>query len=399
MQAKLHEQVAGTSEGARAKEILRSCVHCGFCNATCPTYLLTGDELDGPRGRIYLIKEMLEAGDANPVAQRHLDRCLTCRACETTCPSGVQYGELLELGRDFMEPRQGRGVVAAAVRGWLKLVVPDADAFRRWARVGNWFRWLLPRILSAQLPEVTQRSRPVAGKHPRKVLLLQGCVQQVATPAANDALASLLSQHGIEATFATQEGCCGSLNLHLGDRERALAQIRHNVDTLIDLLPDIDAVVSSASGCGVTYKDYARLLDGDPEYAAKASQLAEKVCDAAEFLASEGLACSKVPGVERVAWHPPCTLQHGQQITGLVERLLAEAGYELTHVADAHLCCGSAGTYSLLQPAMSEALREGKLQALRAGNPDVIATANVGCQTHLASGSSLPVVHWVELLR
>jgi glycolate oxidase iron-sulfur subunit len=363
MQTELHEAVAGTREGARAEQILRSCVHCGFCNATCPTYLLTGDELDGPRGRIYLIKDMLETGNANGVVQRHLDRCLTCRACETTCPSGVQYGELLELGRGFMESRQPRSILQSVIRRWLNAVVPKPAVFRR---------------------------------------LLQGCVQRVATPNVNDALISLLNKQGISVILSPNEVCCGSLNLHLGEHEQAMLQVRRNVDSLVGLLdehPDVEAVLSTASGCGVTYKDYARLLEADPEYAAKAAGLLSKVHDVAEFVAVEGLRCEKTAGVETVAWHPPCTLQHGQKITGLVEGILERAGYRLLEVNDAHLCCGSAGTYSLLQPALSHALRDNKLQALQAPEPDAIATANVGCQTHLAAASRVPVMHWLELVR
>ncbi len=399
MQTDLHTRVAATAEGQRAEQILRTCVHCGFCNATCPTYLLTGDELDGPRGRIYLIKSMLETGESDAVAQRHLDRCLTCRACETTCPSGVEYGELLELGRGFMEPRQSRPTLQRWLRQWLKSVVPDARVFRRWAKVGGWFRWLLPSRLRAHLPVITRVREPRTSAHERKVLVLQGCVQRVATPGANEALSELLDRHGIQTMTLPEEGCCGSLSLHLGDHELALAQIRHNVDSLVDRLADVDWVISTASGCGVTYKDYVRLLEHDPGYAAKAAQVVRKFVDVAEFLSQEDLQCDRVVGVETVAWHAPCTLRHGQKVEGVVERLLTKAGYRLVEVAERHLCCGSAGTYSLLQPTLSEALRERKLQALSAHGPDIIATANVGCQSHLASHSRVPVVHWVELLR
>ncbi len=401
MQTDLHADVATTRSGARAEQILRSCVHCGFCNATCPTYLLTGDELDGPRGRIYLIKEMLESGAANAVAQRHLDRCLTCRACETTCPSGVEYGELLELGRNFMEPKQPRPLLQSLKRRWLNAVVPDAKAFARWVNLGNWFRWLLPGALRASLPRSVTRVPASPQTHARKVLVLQGCVQRVATPGANDAFIDLLDSHGFEAVFAEAEGCCGSLNLHLGAREQALGQIRRNVDSLHDLLQgreDIEAVVSTASGCGVTYKDYVRLLEDEPDYAAKAAWLVRMVRDAAEFVAAEGFQFNKDPDVNSIAWHAPCSLQHGQQITGVVERLLQGAGYQLVEVADSHLCCGSAGTYSLLQPELAETLRERKLASLQAHAPDVIATANVGCQTFMAATSRVPVRHWLELL-
>ena len=339
---------------------------------------------------------------ANEVVQRHLDRCLTCRACETTCPSGVQYGELLELGRGFMESRQPRSILQSVIRRWLNAVVPKPAVFRRWAKVGNWFRWLLPGELRANLPRVGKSREVSQQSHERKVIVLQGCVQRVATPNVNDALISLLNKQGISVILSPNEVCCGSLNLHLGEHEQAMLQVRRNVDSLVGLLdehPDVEAVLSTASGCGVTYKDYARLLEADPEYAAKAAGLLSKVHDVAEFVAVEGLRCEKTAGVETVAWHPPCTLQHGQKITGLVEGILERAGYRLLEVNDAHLCCGSAGTYSLLQPALSHALRDNKLQALQAPEPDAIATANVGCQTHLAAASRVPVMHWLELVR
>jgi len=400
MQTNLHPDIAASSNGERAEQILRSCVHCGFCNATCPTYLLTNDELDGPRGRIYLIKEMLESGESNGVAQRHLDRCLTCRACETTCPSGVEYGDLLDIGRSFLEPRQDRGLVESVVRRWLNSVVPNATAFRRWSRVGNWFQWLLPGRLRAHLPRTEKREPLVQKSYKRKVLVLHGCVQGVTTPRTNKAFVRLLNAHEFEVVEAKDEGCCGSLSLHLGAHDRALGQIRANVDRLNRLMQEtqVEAVVSTASGCGVTYKDYGRLLEHDAEYAAKATRLVSKILDVAEFVANENLIGKKRDGIESVAWHAPCSLQHGQKINGLVERLLRGAGYELVEVADAHLCCGSAGTYSLLQPALSESLRDCKLAVLQAGAPDVIATANVGCQTHLGVGSRVPVLHWLELL-
>lgn len=399
MQTELHPSIADTHSGRRAQEILRSCVHCGFCNATCPTYLATGDELDGPRGRIYLMKEMLEAGEANAVAQNHLDRCLTCRACETTCPSGVAYGELLEVGRSLAESAGSRGFVTDVIRRWLKAVVPDVRAFRRWATLGGWVRWLLPVRLRRQLPEVAEL-RPIVGStHERKVLVLEGCVQQVATPTVNAALAERLGERGFQVLTAAGEACCGSLNLHLGDEAGARAQMRHNVDVLWPLLGELDAVLSTASGCGVTYKDYGRLLADDADYADKAAALSAKVLDVAEFCEREELQFDRAADVQRVAWQAPCTLQHGQQVNGTVERLLERAGYALVDVADGHLCCGSAGTYSVLQPDLSERLRDAKLNALCANTPDVIATANVGCQTHLASASGIPVRHWVELLR
>jgi glycolate oxidase iron-sulfur subunit len=399
MQVELHDDLRDTAEGSRAEQIMRSCVHCGFCNATCPTYQITGDELDGPRGRIYLIKEVLESGTGNPTAQRHLDRCLTCRACETTCPSGVAYGELLEVGRGIIEKSQPRDLLSQTMRRWLMAVVPYPGRFRALVRIGGWFRWMLPGRLQQALPRLKRFKPSVRAGHRRRVLVLQGCVQQVATPQANDCLAELLDKRGFEVVYADGEVCCGSLNLHLGARESALVNIRQNIDALAPYLDDVEAVVSTASGCGVTIKDYPRLLMDDADYAPRAAALVRKFQDVAQFVTLENLGCRKIDGVRRVAWHAPCTLQHGQQITGLVENLLQGAGYELVPVADAHLCCGSAGTYSLLEPRLSAELRERKLAELCAHEPDVIATANVGCQMHLDGAPGVPVHHWLELLR
>ena len=402
MQTELPLQLLATEHGARADSILRSCVHCGFCNATCPTYQLLGDELDGPRGRIYLIKEMLETEQADAVTRLHLDRCLTCRACETTCPSGVRYGELLEIGRDYLEAELPRHGVDRWLRRWLLAVVPRPRRFQRWAGLGRAFRWLLPRKLARQLPPAARsRSEPVARwSLPRqRVLLLQGCVQRAATPQVNAQLTKLLAVRGIEAITVSDEVCCGSLALHLGAGEQARATMAGNTDALAPLLPEVAAVISTASGCGVTMKDYGRLLADDPQRRDRARQLAEQTVDVAEYLHGLDSDWQRDEKVRRVAWHPPCTLQHGQQITGLVEALLERAGYELVPVRDAHLCCGSAGTYSLLQPELAGRLRDAKLAALDAHRPDVIATANVGCQLHLTADPGTPVVHWLELLR
>ena len=422
----------------RANEILRRCVHCGLCNATCPTYQVLGDELDGPRGRIYLIKSLLE--DPEPsraaVAQTHLDRCLTCRACETTCPAGVAYGELLEIGRDVAHERAKRGLRRRLLRGWLGRVAPSIRWFPRWAALGRCLRWALPNRLAAALPKPSAAPKRPAKRPPpdgenaerleRRVLLLQGCVQRQATPEVNAAAVRFFNSQGVETVCAAGEGCCGGLNLHLGQASRARQAMRRNLDALGPLLDRVEWVVSTASGCGVTVKDYGRLLADDPKYAAKASRLAAMTRDLAEVAVelvgdgASGFASlrKKPPRAawqdaaaerdepsetrprppQKVAWHPPCTLQHGQRISGLVEGLLAAAGYELAPVRDAHLCCGSAGTYSLLQPEMAERLRRNKLASLTAEQPDLIATANVGCQMHLAAVADRPVLHWIELL-
>ncbi len=396
MKTELPLEVLATEEGARADAILRSCVHCGFCNATCPTYSLLGDELDGPRGRIYLIKEMLESEQADPVVRTHLDRCLTCRACETTCPSGVRYGELLEIGRGYLERRLPRRGIDAWIRRRLLNLVPQPRRFRRWVRLGRAVRWLLPSRLRRQVPPAPRSGGwpPPDPAAERRVLVLQGCVQRVSTPEVDGLLAELLASRGIAAVAAAGETCCGSLALHLGETERARETMTANVAALTPLLDGVEAVISTASGCGVTVKDYGRLLGGDA-----AARLAEKTLDAAEYLHRLDTTWQRRAPYRRVAWHAPCTLQHGQRVRGVVERLLEAAGYELVPVAEPHLCCGAAGTYALLQPELAEPLKKRKLAALQAHGPEVIATANVGCQLHMNEGARVPVVHWLELLR
>ena len=418
MQTRLPDDLLATAKGRRADEILRSCVHCGMCNAVCPTYQLLGDELDGPRGRIYLIKELLEGAKADraavSTARTHLDRCLTCRGCEVACPSGVQYGELLEIGREAVEEQGRRMPWDALTRRWLGKVVPRPEIFARWALLGRRFRWLLPELLGRMVPGVQDAGdvgvlTPAAESGPvRRALVLRGCVQRVATPAANAAAGRLLHANGIEAVWAEAEHCCGGLNLHLGQTGAALETMRRGIDALRPLLDQVDVIVSTASGCGVTVKDYGRLLAEDDAYAADAARIAAMTRDLAEVAESftalappDALTAAGTdngnPG-KKVAWHAPCTLRHGQRVSGIVEALLTRAGYELVEVADAHICCGSAGTYSLLQSQLAGQLRENKLANLMAGGPDIIATANVGCQTHLASAAGVGVVHWAELL-
>ncbi len=397
MQTQLPELLLATDRGRRADSILRSCVHCGFCNATCPTYQLLGDELDGPRGRIYLIKDFLETQEQSPRLRQHLDRCLTCRACETTCPSGVQYGELLEIARaDMTDDRTllDRLIIAA-----LKYFVPNRIRFRVVVQLGNLFRQLLPPQLRHQLPPLgrrVERSAPV--RYARKIVLLGGCVQSVSTPQVNEHLRRLLDSRNIECVEVPAEGCCGSLALHLGDEAAALKAMAANVRALGAAVADAEAIVSTASGCGVTVKDYGRHL-ASTSLAGMATDLANKTMDVAEYLAGSGIALVAAAPGKRIAWHSPCSLQHGQKVRDPVERILSEAGYVLTEVTERHLCCGSAGTYSLLQGKIANELRERKLHALESDTPDLIATANVGCQLHLASAAGVPVVHWLQLLR
>lgn len=400
MQTELSDALLKTAQGQRANAILRSCVHCGFCNATCPTYQLTGDELDGPRGRIYLIKELLE-GEADPQrARNHLDRCLTCRACETTCPSGVAYGELLEIGRSHTEPARGR--VDKILRRLLIWSLHRARRFRRLVQFGRMFRWLLPARLAEHLPDGVRAPAVQEHEHSRYVVVLQGCVQQSVTPQVNENLAELLHAHDIGVRVLANEPCCGALPLHLGDEAGAARMMAQLVDELAPHLQDAEAIISTASGCGVNVKDTGRLLASDKQRAADARRVSAKTLDIAEYLHAAALPLQKRDDLQRVAWHAPCTLQHGQKVTGLVENLLTDAGYQLTPVQDAHLCCGSAGTYSVLQPGMSRQLRDNKLANLLRGEPQALVTANIGCHQHLSAGAQaagVPTLHWTELLR
>ena len=432
MQTNLHPDILATDKGQRADAILRSCVHCGFCNATCPTYQLLGDELDGPRGRIYLIKDLLESNSVNERAQKHLDRCLTCRSCETTCPSGVAYGELLEIGREHLagESHVGNSLKRSwfdrALRAGLVWLVPHASRFRRWARLGNWFRWLLPGVLRRQLPRLESASvgnnnldlNPRVQNKVGSVLLIDGCVQKAATPSTNWHLQQLLQNHNVRVERIAEDGCCGGATLHLGDSDGALLHMRRLLDQVAPWLDEVDAIISSASGCGVTLKDYPRLLAQDAHYLPVAQKFVAKLVDASEYLSNLPLtATSRLPkGVSpapvvtdthnneviqvqlKVAWHSPCTLQHGQKLAGQVEKLLMAAGYILVPVTDAHICCGSAGTYALTQPKLSAQLQQQKVAMLQAAEPDIIATANVGCQLHIGAAAQVPVVHWLTLL-
>lgn len=402
MKTELPDALLASDAGREAYGILRSCVHCGFCLATCPTYQLLGDERDSPRGRIYLIKSVLESGDAAgeaQAAQPHLDRCLTCRACEVTCPSGVAYGRLLEIGRDRIEHVARRPLAERMLRFVLRTFVPRRRLFEALVWVGGLLRPLLPGPLARHVPRRRAgRREPLPAAHPRRVLLLGGCVQAAVTPDVNRALTVLLDRIGVTAVTVRGEVCCGALPLHLGYEEEARQFARRNVDALWPhMLAGAERIVSTASGCGVTVRDYAHLLARDPEYAERAARIAEATVDVAEFLAGETIETPRPAGA-RVAWHPPCTLQHGLRVTSVVERLLEAAGYELVPVADQHLCCGSAGTYSILQPELADALRTRKLENLEAHEPDLIATANIGCEVHLAHGAKVPVLHWLELI-
>ena len=405
MQTQLADFIRDTADGQEADAILRKCVHCGFCTATCPTYQLLGDELDGPRGRIYLIKQVLEGVPATATTQLHLDRCLTCRSCETTCPSGVHYSRLLDIGRAEVERQVPRSAGQQRVRYMLNTLLPRQTLFAPLVATGRALRPLLPSRLREKLaPGSAAGSRPAA-RHERRMLALAGCVQPTLTPATNAAATRILDRLGISLIEAEGAGCCGALAFHLNDQEAARAAARRNIDVWWPLIESgVDTLIMTASGCGVQVRDYGHLLRDDARYAGKAGRVAAMCRDISEVLVAEREAIaallrptsSEVP--EAIAFHSPCTLQHGQQLRGGAESLLKLAGYELKPVRDAHLCCGSAGTYSLLQPELSVRLRDNKLQALMVGKPSQIATANVGCQCHLGGASKVPVRHWIELL-
>ena len=413
MQTQLADFIKDTPAGKEADAILRTCVHCGFCTATCPTYQLLGDELDGPRGRIYLIKQVLEGGPVTERTRLHLDRCLTCRSCETTCPSGVKYHRLLDIGRQVVEERVPRGGLEALTRLALKEVLPRPWLFNPAVAVGKVLKPFLPSVLGDKIPAAAggpAKPRPTAVRQ-RKVLALAGCVQPGLAPNINAAAARVLDRLGIQMIEEQKAGCCGALRFHLNAQEAALDDMRRNIDAWWPHVEaGAEAILMTASGCGAHVKEYGHLLQDDPAYAAKAARIAELTKDAAELVMAHKeallpLLAHKPATGRKVAFHSPCTLQHGQGIRGVVEELLAAAGFTLTPVADSHLCCGSAGTYSILQPELSKQLRDNKLSALGAGLPEVIATANIGCLTHLQSGgaprgtpSAVPVRHWVELL-
>jgi glycolate oxidase iron-sulfur subunit len=411
METLLADFIRNTPEGHEADAILRSCVHCGFCTATCPTYQLLGDELDGPRGRIYLIKQVLEGAPVTEKTQLHLDRCLSCRACETTCPSGVRYARLLDIGRAIVAAKVPRHGAAALRRDLLKYVLPRPRLFTPALRIGQWLRPLLPAKIKSKVPlRQGAGAWPHTG-HPRRMIALAGCVQPALAPDINAATARVLDRLGISLIESPNAGCCGAIRFHLDDVEAAREDARRNIDAWLPMLDGgAEAIVMTASGCGVQVRDYVNLLLDDRAYALKAARVALLTRDVSEIVAAEAqrLIPLLIPKnnrehttehtTEPIAFHAPCTLQHGQKIHGVVEALLDAAGYRLTAVADNHLCCGSAGTYSLLQPDIAAQLRDNKLATLTAGQPARIATANIGCLRHLAGGTGMRVQHWIELI-
>lgn len=413
MQTRLIDLIKDTPEGKEADAILRSCVHCGFCLATCPTYQLLGNELDSPRGRIYLIKQMLEGEEVTEKTQLHLDRCLTCRACETTCPSGVQYGHLLDIGRGMVEQQIQRTPYATFKRYTLRKLLPNRTLFSALMGVARLGRPLFPAHLKRAIQPKPATVRNLSGKtHTRSMLILDGCVQPALTPNTNHTTARVLDRLGISVIAAQEAGCCGALAYHLNAQEEGLSAMRRNIDAWWPFITrsenPVEALIVTASGCGVTVKDYGHLLQHDPIYAEKAARISSLTRDISEVIAAETATLipllqaanpsSKSASPRNLAFHAPCTLQHGMKLKGKIEPILQAAGFNLTKVADPHLCCGSAGTYSILQPKLSRQLRDNKITALTMETPEMVATANIGCQMHLQGGTSLPVRHWIELL-
>jgi len=404
MQTHLAPEFQGTPDGQAAEAILRKCVHCGFCTATCPTYQLLGDELDGPRGRIYLMKKVLEGAQPTRATQQHLDRCLTCRNCETTCPSGVQYGALVEIGRRVVDAKVPRPAGERAVRWLLKEGLPS-PLFGTAMALGRALRPLVPAGLRDKVPAAAHpRARQWPQRtHPRKVLMLMGCVQPAMLPNINAATARVLDAAGIQTLVAEEAGCCGAIRAHLGDQPGGLADMRRNIDAWWPQVAQgqVEAIVMNASGCGAMVKDYGHALAGDPDYADKAARISALTRDLGELLPDIVAALKprlRVPPGGVLAFHPPCTLQHAQRLRGGVEAGLRELGFDVRLPAESHLCCGSAGTYSVLQPELSTQLRERKLGQLGALQPAAIVSANIGCIQHLQTGTSTPVRHWVEAL-
>ena len=399
MQTSLPVELLATDAGREADAILRTCVHCGFCIATCPTYQVAGNELDSPRGRIYLIKEMLEGANVSRITRTHLDRCLTCQSCETTCPSGVNYHRLLDIGRAEVERRAPRALPVRFFRWYLVQLLSR----RRWMtsllRMGRVFRPLAPAVVKQYLPKL-RPPLPVVGRgHARRMILVQGCVQPGLSPTTNAAARLVLDRLGIETISAVAETCCGAMAHHLSQQQRALQQAKANIDAWWPLLEEgVEAIVMTASGCSNFVREYALLLAADPEYAGRAQRVVDRLRDISEVLQGEELEQLAMHTRLRVSWHCPCTAQHGQQLDNPTRDVLQRLGFQLPAITDAHLCCGSAGTYSLLHPRMANELRARKLEQLQASSPEHIVTANIGCQIHLAGGTETPVVHWIELI-
>ena len=414
MQTQFTEEQLRDPQVARSNEILRACVHCGFCTATCPSYQVLGDELDSPRGRIYLMKEMFEQDrPADPMTVKHLDRCLSCLACMTTCPSGVHYMHLVDHGREHIEKTYRRPWHDRAIRKLLELVLPHPGRFRLaliGARLARPLRGMIPGRLGAMLalaPErivwSTEEERPriwpAEGARKKRVALLPGCAQVALNADINAATIRLLTRHGCEVVVAQGTGCCGALTHHMGKTESSHGFAAGNVRAWAAEMDGegLDAIVINTSGCGTTVKDYGHMLRLDPQMADDAVRVSKITMDISEFMEALGLAGAEAPAL-RVAYHAACSLQHGQKVTEAPKALLREAGFQVVEPREGHLCCGSAGTYNILQPAIAEALKERKVANIEATRPQVIATGNIGCMTQIGGGTAVPIVHTVELL-
>jgi glycolate oxidase iron-sulfur subunit len=399
MKTELIDSFKQSKDGETAEEILRTCVHCGFCNATCPTYQLIGDENDGPRGRIYLIKQMLEGNKVSHSTQQHLDRCLSCRNCETTCPSGVQYSKLLDIGRKHIEEYSPRSFNERLIRSLLRSVLPYSNRFGPLLSIGRLFKPILPTKIKSKMPRRVAKGCTPFAEHKRRMLVLDGCVQPALSPDINATTARVLHKLGISLITHKKAGCCGAVSQHLSAEDEALIFMKKNIDAWwTEIESGAEAIVMTASGCGAMVKDYAHHLRNDVEYAEKARRVSDLCKDISEIIINEDISVLKVKGIEKISWHPPCTLQHGQKINGVVEKILSSCGYELLAVNDQHLCCGSAGTYSILQPEISQQLQTNKINNLQKNKPEMIVTGNIGCQTHLQEVSDVPVIHWIHLL-
>jgi glycolate oxidase iron-sulfur subunit len=407
MYAAIDPALRQTPEAQEAESILRACVHCGFCLATCPTYQVTGDELDSPRGRIYLMKSLFEGKEPGQRTQYHLDRCLTCRACESTCPSGVRYGRLVDAGRSLLEQRFPRPIAGRTMRAWIRLSLGKASFFEAALNIGRALKGLLPSSLASHIPDARPAGVWPPARHARRMIVLGGCVQPALDPGTNAAAARVLDRLGISLVHVSRAGCCGALPHHTGDHDGALVAMRRNIDAWWPHIEaGAEAIMATASGCGSELKDYGHQLRNDPVYAERARQVSELVKDLSEILAplSEKIV-ALMPSIRRpvgksarISYHPPCSLQHGQQVRGKAEAVLTACGFDLQPFAESHLCCGSAGTYSLLQPELSQQLKTRKLGHLLGTSPTMIATSNIGCQTHLQSGTAVPVRHWITLV-
>jgi len=412
MKTNLIEEFLQTPQGLEANKILRSCVHCGFCNATCPTYQILGDELDGPRGRIYLIKQTLEGKTPGRQTQLHLDRCLTCRNCESTCPSGVNYSRLLDIGRSVVNKKVSRSPTQSALHLLLRKLFLSRFLFSFLLKTGQALKPVLPTFVNSSIPAKHKKIHFKKRLHDRKVLLISGCVQPDLTPNVDLAAKIVFDRLDIECIESPATRCCGSLSHHLNAEDEAFKIIKENINNWWPLVESnsIEAICMTASGCGVAIKEYGQLLAHDKDYAHKAKEISLLYKDPAEIISAGSYGDRKaaikqildthssLPLDKNIVFHPPCTLQHGMKQKNLVEPILKQCGYELQPFKDNHLCCGSAGTYSITQKKLSQQLLANKLGYIKEAGPDIIATANIGCQLHLQSGTGTPVKHWLELL-